>query len=150
MKLDSGRVVFSHNDLQYGNILRLSVSRELLFLDYEYAGSNYDFANHFCEWMANNDSSMPHILDPSLYPSKEIQTQFIRHYLKTQRKFGYYQTSCIEDILERVLYFTAISHLLWGIFRGTSLLNMRKDFDYLSYGLGRIHLYFKMRSMLLL
>lgn len=110
-------MVFSHNDLQYGNILRHSVSKELLFLDYEYAGTNYmefDFANHFSEWMANYHPSMPHILDPSLYPTKEVQLDFIRHYIHTQEKFGYSQRANAEDILERIPYFTAVSHLLWG------------------------------------
>lgn len=146
-------MVFSHNDLQYGNILRLSVSKELLFLDYEYAGTNYieyDFANHFCEWMANYNSSMPHILDQSLYPSKEVQLDFITHYINTQEKFGYSRMAKAEEILDRIPYFTAISHLLWGfwgIFRGTSL-NVGNDFDYLAYGLARIQMYFEMRSLL--
>ncbi len=149
-------MVFSHNDLQPGNILRLSVSKELLFLDYEYAGTNYmeyDFANHFCEWMANYHSSTPHILDHNLYPTKEVQLDFIRQYISTQEKFGYTQKANAEDILERIPYFTAISHLLWGfwgIFRGVTLLDIANDFDYIEYGRERILMYFEIRSLLLL
>lgn len=149
-------MVFSHNDLQYGNILRLSESRELLFLDFEYSGTNYmeyDFANHFCEWMADYHSPRPHFLDKDLYPTKELQLEFINHYINTQRKFGYARIADAKDILDRIPYFTAISHLLWGfwgIFRGESLLNVTSEFDYLAYGLGRILMYIETRSLLVL
>ena len=144
-------MVFSHNDLQYGNIIRLSETKELVFLDYEYAGTNYmeyDFANHFCEWMANYHSSTPHILAKNLYPTNEEQLAFINHYLNSQKLFGYSQMASAEEILTRIPYFTAISHLLWGfwgIFRGMALLNIPSDFDYLSYGLGRILMYFELK-----
>jgi choline/ethanolamine kinase len=148
-------VVFSHNDLQYGNILRLSESGELVFLDFEYAGTNYveyDFANHFCEWMADYHSSRPHALDPNLYPTQDVQYDFITQYINTQKKFGY-PVADAKAIMDRMPYFTAISHLLWGfwgIFRGASLLNIGSDFDYLAYGLGRIRMYGETRSLLVL
>ncbi len=151
-KLDSGLCVFSHNDLQYGNILKLS-EKELVCIDFEYAGTNYlefDFANHFCEWMADYHSSEPHVLNPDRYPSQDVQLDFINHYISIQKKFGY-PAADAKEILGRIPYFTAISHLLWGfwgIFRGASLLNTQNDFDYLAYGLVRIRMYLESRSLL--
>jgi thiamine kinase-like enzyme len=53
-------VVFSHNDLQEGNILiRPEFECEndkLVLIDFEYCSYNYrgfDLANHFCEWSYN-------------------------------------------------------------------------------------------------
>lgn len=48
-------VVFSHNDMQEGNILlRLNTAKpELVLIDFEYCSYNYrgfDIANHFVEW----------------------------------------------------------------------------------------------------
>lgn len=48
-------VVFSHNDMQEGNILirQNSAKTELVVIDFEYCSYNYrgfDVANHFCEW----------------------------------------------------------------------------------------------------
>lgn len=46
-------VVFCHNDLLLANILYEKESDALNFIDFEYAGPNYqsyDIANHFCEF----------------------------------------------------------------------------------------------------
>jgi len=50
-------VVFSHNDLQEGNILIRAEHEgpqdKLVLIDFEYCSYNYrgfDLANHFCEW----------------------------------------------------------------------------------------------------
>lgn len=49
------QVVFSHNDMQEGNILLRQSSQkpELVVIDFEYCSYNYrgfDVANHFLEW----------------------------------------------------------------------------------------------------
>lgn len=46
-------IVFCHNDLLLGNILHEKNSHSIEFIDFEYAGPNYqayDIANHFCEF----------------------------------------------------------------------------------------------------
>jgi thiamine kinase-like enzyme len=52
-------VVFCHNDVQHGNVLRrLNPPGALMLIDYEYAGFNYrafDIGNHFCEWVRGHD-----------------------------------------------------------------------------------------------
>ena len=46
-------LVFCHNDLLLGNILYDEIEHSIEFIDFEYAGANYqsyDIANHFCEF----------------------------------------------------------------------------------------------------
>ena len=57
---------------------------QIVVVDFEYASPNpaaFDIANHFHEWTANYHSSVPHLLDPSLYPSLEDRRNFYRAYL---------------------------------------------------------------------
>lgn len=83
-RLDS-QVVFCHNDINIGNILKLP--HKLMIIDYEYGSYNYrgfDFGNHFCEWMFNNNyKEYPFFqYDYSLYPSREQQIHFAKAYMK--------------------------------------------------------------------
>ncbi|KAI7825468.1 kinase-like domain-containing protein [Kickxella alabastrina] len=81
-------IVFAHDDLQYGNILRLRDTGELVVVDFEYAGYNYrgfDIANHFCEWMADyHHVKHPHLLNESAYPDKNQREGFLRTYVKAK------------------------------------------------------------------
>ncbi|KAJ2639570.1 hypothetical protein GGF44_002662, partial [Coemansia sp. RSA 1694] len=81
-------VVFAHDDLQYGNILRLEKTGELVVVDFEYAGYNYrgfDIANHFCEWMADyHHAEHPHVLVEDAYPTLEQRKGFLRTYVKAK------------------------------------------------------------------
>ncbi|OBZ79032.1 putative choline kinase [Grifola frondosa] len=83
--------VFSHNDTQYGNLLRLKTPKEgipehrqIIVVDFEYASPNtaaFDIANHFHEWTANYHGSAPHILDPARYPTFDERRNFYGAYL---------------------------------------------------------------------
>ena len=79
-----------------GTLLMLSSPLdETNFIDYEYGGHNYrsfDIANHFCEF-AGFDA------DYSLYPTREFQLQWLRHYLASYHECR----TC----------FTAKSHSRW-------------------------------------
>ncbi|PIA13696.1 kinase-like protein [Coemansia reversa NRRL 1564] len=81
-------VVFAHADLQYGNILRLKHTGELVVVDFEYAGYNYrgfDIANHFCEWMADYyHPDHPHLLNEDMYPTQSERECFLRTYIKAK------------------------------------------------------------------
>ncbi|KAK6626814.1 hypothetical protein RUM44_009291 [Polyplax serrata] len=93
LKQFNSAIVFSHNDLQEGNILITHDSIDsnepnLVFIDYEYCSYNYrgfELANHFLEYtMKYNMKEYPHFeIDLSVYPSVEQQLAFIREYLKT-------------------------------------------------------------------
>lgn len=52
----NNKIVFCHNDLLLANILHDHAKHSIEFIDFEYAGPNYqayDIANHFCEFAGN-------------------------------------------------------------------------------------------------
>ncbi|KAH6667523.1 choline kinase-like protein [Halenospora varia] len=110
------RLVFAHNDTQYGNILRLipppaptpsadgsipppsplllpqNHHKQLVVIDFEYASANtpgLEFANHFTEWCYNyHDPAAPWACHTSRYPSLEQQRKFIRSYVNHRPQFN--------------------------------------------------------------
>ncbi|KAI9651637.1 MAG: hypothetical protein M1831_000570 [Alyxoria varia] len=91
-------LVFSHNDTQYGNILRLdppgesplllpaNSHRRLIVIDFEYANANtrgLEFANHFTEWCYDyHEPTHSYACNTALYPRPEEQQRFIKAYLR--------------------------------------------------------------------
>ncbi|RFU34029.1 hypothetical protein B7463_g2282, partial [Scytalidium lignicola] len=103
------RLVFAHNDTQYGNILRLvpehvpgaapsplllpsNSHKQLVVIDFEYASANtpgLEFANHFTEWCYNyHDEARPWACNTNLYPTIEEQRRFIRSYVNHRPQFN--------------------------------------------------------------
>ncbi|KAK0729950.1 kinase-like domain-containing protein [Lasiosphaeris hirsuta] len=99
------KLVFAHNDTQYGNILRIrpddekspllvpaNEHKQLVVIDFEYAAANlpgYELANHFSEWTYNyHDPIAPYACDTSKYPTLEQQHRFIRAYVDHKPKFS--------------------------------------------------------------
>ncbi|KAL9128194.1 MAG: hypothetical protein Q9217_003094 [Psora testacea] len=92
------KLVFAHNDTQYGNLLRLEPSgesplllpanehKQLVVIDFEYASANVpglEFANHFTEWCYDyHDTSKPYALREKWYPTVEEQRRFIKAYVQ--------------------------------------------------------------------
>ncbi|KAF2124719.1 kinase-like protein [Dothidotthia symphoricarpi CBS 119687] len=91
------RLVFSHNDTQYGNILRMmpegesplllpgNQHKQLVVIDFEYANANLpglEFANHFTEWTYNyHDATQSWKCNDKYYPTADEQHRFLRTYL---------------------------------------------------------------------
>ncbi|KAK0100529.1 hypothetical protein ONS95_006989 [Cadophora gregata] len=104
------RLVFAHNDTQYGNILRLvpeklsegsapsplllpeNRHKQLIVIDFEYASANtpgLEFANHFTEWCYNyHDTTRAWACNTQRYPTLEQQMTFIRSYLNHRPQFN--------------------------------------------------------------
>eukprot|EP00158_Paraphelidium_tribonemae_P008319 Partr_v1_DN28550_c1_g1_i10_m73565 putative choline kinase len=83
-------VVFTHNDLQYGNILQRVPSKDIMLIDFEYACYNYrgfDIANHFCEWAADYHTDTPHVMHFDRMPNQEQQLRFFNSYLDARDAF---------------------------------------------------------------
>ncbi|KAL7419477.1 hypothetical protein Q5752_006315 [Cryptotrichosporon argae] len=91
------RIVFAHNDTQYGNLLRLDVElpkghpehHRYIVIDFEYAAPNprgYDIANHFHEWRANyHHPTLAHSLQPHFaYPTRAERDDWYRAYLSVE------------------------------------------------------------------
>ncbi|KAL9079757.1 MAG: hypothetical protein Q9157_001378 [Trypethelium eluteriae] len=99
------RLIFAHNDTQYGNILRYvpqgdsplllpaNEHKQLVVIDFEYANANVpglEFANHFTEWCYNyHDDRSPYTLNHWAYPSTSEQYRFLRSYVHHQPRFSF-------------------------------------------------------------
>ncbi|KAJ9155222.1 Choline kinase [Pleurostoma richardsiae] len=98
------RLVFAHNDTQYGNILRIrpddekspllqpsNQHKQLVVIDFEYASANVpglEFANHFTEWTYNyHDPLAPYACNTDVYPTPEQQHRFIKAYVEHRPQF---------------------------------------------------------------
>lgn len=124
-------VVFAHNDTQYGNILRLKDSNELVVIDFEYAGYNprgYDIANHFCEWMYDYHSQQPAHMTITDYPTKKQQLRFLESYIS--------QSDLVisaEELMKEVELWKMVCHLFWGLWGVIQASQSEIDFDYAYY-----------------
>ncbi|KAJ1858574.1 hypothetical protein LPJ73_001886 [Coemansia sp. RSA 2703] len=166
-------VVFAHDDLQYGNILRLSSTGELVVVDFEYAGYNYrgfDIANHFCEWMADyHHETQPHLLNEASYPEKKQREGFLRTYVKAKafldanmkadagvvesdegkvvlREITLSDQRIAEEIerLEsEVGVFIPASHFHWGVWGLLQACSSEIDFDYVGYATQRLAIFLR-------
>lgn len=169
-------VVFCHNDINAGNILRLP--NKLMIIDYEYGSYNYrgfDFGNYFCEFMFNNNyENAPYFqYNLEMYPSREHQLMFIRTYLKrfkeisekkrlNNRSFENNENINInnksarendftfneEHLLLEANYFALASHLFWCVWAVCQAATSQIKFGYLEYALARCDAYFTQKSSL--
>ncbi|KAE8727813.1 putative choline kinase 1 [Hibiscus syriacus] len=147
---DDQEIGFSHNDLQYGNIMMDEEIRAITLIDYEYASYNpvaYDLANHFCEMAANYHSETPHILDYTIYPDTEERRRFIRAYI------GSSGNEPIDAEVERLLAdaekYTVASHLFWGLWGIISAYVNKIEFDYMEYARQRLKQYWFKKALAL-
>ncbi|KAI0762666.1 kinase-like protein [Fomes fomentarius] len=163
----TGRRVFSHNDAQYGNLLRLrtlkegqTAHRQIIVVDFEYASPNpaaFDIANHFHEWTVDYHGPTPHILDPARYPTLEERQNFYRAYLThTGCHIDAPEPSLAPDLSadalaaemdrldSQVRVWSPASHgmwAVWGIVQAREFVEGKDgepEFDYLGYALCRM------------
>ncbi|KAJ4953479.1 hypothetical protein NE237_030311 [Protea cynaroides] len=121
-------VVFAHNDLLSGNLMLNEDEEKLYFIDFEYGSYSYrgfDIGNHFSEYAGFD-------CDYSLYPDKDAQYHFFRHYLQPDKP----QEVSDEDLealyVETNSYMLA-SHLYWALWALIQAKMSPIDFDYLGY-----------------
>ncbi|KAK2161565.1 hypothetical protein NP493_1576g00005 [Ridgeia piscesae] len=94
-------VVFCHNDLLPANIVYDEKKGVLAFIDFEYAGFNYEglaIGNHFAEYIGVED------IDCNLYPDREYQLQWLRTYLEFKAVQQRSDSSKVTDRDVEVLY----------------------------------------------
>ena len=98
------KLIFAHNDTQYGNLMRLQPAgesplqqpsnqhKQLVVIDFEYAGQNtvgLEFANHFTEWCYDyHDPDQPWACNTKAYPSPDEQYRFVRSYVMHRPQFN--------------------------------------------------------------
>ncbi|KAI0980440.1 hypothetical protein GJ496_007168 [Pomphorhynchus laevis] len=103
-------VLFSHNDVQPGNLL-LMESGEIKLIDYEYSGYNYrgfDLGNFFCEFMFDYNCNVYPYFNCNFdrYPSIETQREFIEEYVRSWMKnnIGKQQTMQCNGHFDSTVY----------------------------------------------
>uniref|UniRef100_A0A453E859 Choline kinase N-terminal domain-containing protein n=3 Tax=Triticinae TaxID=1648030 RepID=A0A453E859_AEGTS len=145
------RVVFCHNDLQYGNIMIYEETRQVTLIDYEYASFNpvaFDIANHFCEMAADYHSDTPHVMDFTKYPDVDEQRRFLEAYLSSSGE----NTSDVEveTLLGLIAKYSLTSHLFWGLWGIVSAhVNKNIDFEYKEYARHRFDQYWDTKPRIL-
>ncbi|CAH9083855.1 unnamed protein product [Cuscuta epithymum] len=121
-------VVFAHNDLLCGNLMLNDDEGKLYFIDFEYGSYNYrgfDIGNHFNEYAGYE-------CDYTLYPSKNEQFHFFRHYLNAQQPNEVSEKDLEALYVETNTYMLA-SHLYWALWALIQAKISPIDFDYLGY-----------------
>ncbi|XP_037404548.1 probable choline kinase 2 [Triticum dicoccoides] len=145
------RVVFCHNDLQYGNIMIYEETRQVTLIDYEYASFNpiaFDIANHFCEMAADYHSDTPHVMDFTKYPDMDEQRRFIEAYLSSSGENP--SDVEVETLLGLIAKYSLTSHLFWGLWGIVSAhVNKNIDFEYKEYARHRFDQYWDTKPRIL-
>ncbi|KAL8480244.1 hypothetical protein ACS0TY_026461 [Phlomoides rotata] len=121
-------VVFCHNDLLSGNLMLNDNEDKLYFIDFEYGSYNYrgfDIGNHFNEYAGYD-------CDYRMYPSKDEQYNFFRHYLRPDRPNEVLDKE-LEALYAETNTYMLASHLYWALWALIQAKMSPIDFDYLGY-----------------
>lgn len=117
------------------------------FIDYEYADFNYqayDIGNHFNEFAGINN------VDSSLYPSCELQFDWLTTYLESFKwSSGVDSTVTKKEVLEvhvQVCKFSLVAHLFWCLWALLQAKHSTIDFDFQRYAMARFNYYFEKKQ----
>ncbi|XP_068170307.1 ethanolamine kinase 2 [Antennarius striatus] len=141
-RIDSPTVL-CHNDLLTKNIIYNQEEGIVRFIDYEYADFNYqafDIGNHFNEFAGVND------VNYSLYPSKELQRDWLMAYLESWKRSSGRDAIVTEAEVTRLhvhaCKFSLASNFLWGLWAILQSRYSSIDFDFHRYAAARLGHYF--------
>ncbi|CAG8648629.1 10586_t:CDS:2 [Cetraspora pellucida] len=135
-------VVFCHNDLLSGNIIYDEAINKISFIDLEYGSMNYrsfDLANHFNEFAGFE-------CDYSLYPSKEFQQKWLRHYLCSYKPGATITDEEVNELYREVNKFALASHFYWGVWGLVQAQFSEINFDYIGYAKLRFGEYYNKKE----
>ncbi|CAO3623926.1 unnamed protein product [Cunninghamella blakesleeana] len=140
-KVDSP-VVFGHNDLQYGNILKRDDTGDLVLVDFEYSGYNtrgFDIGNHFIEWRYDYHGERPAAMTEP-FPTDEEQVRFIEAYLDTNKnELNIKDDISIEEVQQEVKIWLMAIHCTWGLWGLIQASLSEIEFDYFFYSMDRLN-----------
>ncbi|XP_010006615.1 PREDICTED: ethanolamine kinase 2 [Chaetura pelagica] len=144
-------IVLCHNDLLCKNIIYDRTREQVRFIDYEYTGYNYqafDIGNHFNEFAGVKE------VDYQLFPSKEIQLQWLHFYLLAYKQLTQGDPGSLgvseeelESLYVQVNKFTLASHFFWACWGLIQDKYSTIDFNFLRYAKLRFKQYFKMKPV---
>ena len=130
-------IVFCHNDLLSGNIIKNS--DKITFIDFEYGGANYqsfDIANHFCEFAGLD-------CDYNLYPDHSFQMVWLKEYLLEYTKEKV-TDEMVNELCKQVDQVKHLPHLFWAAWALVEAEYSSIDFDYLDFAIKRMNEYRKL------
>ncbi|KAI8078200.1 kinase-like domain-containing protein [Gilbertella persicaria] len=138
-------IVFSHNDLLYGNIIYDEEKQEANFIDYEYgcyAFRGFDIGNHFNEFAGFE-------CEYWRYPTKEFQMKWYDWYLTEFNKGVRPSEQDKEQLFKEVNGFSLASHFYWGLWAMIQAKISDIDFNYMDYAVLRFNEYHKRKQQVL-
>lgn len=140
-------VVLCHNDLLTKNIIYNHKEGMVKFIDYEYADYNYqafDIGNHFNEFAGVND------VDYSLYPSWELQRDWLTAYLESYKHGTGHEVTVtdaeVTQLYIQVCKFSLASNFFWGLWAILQSRYSSIDFDFQRYATARLNYYFEKKE----
>lgn len=148
VKSNRSLLVFSHNDLLFGNIVYNQANNSIKFIDYEFSHVNYqafDIGNHFNKFAGAGLS-----VNYSLFPSRDFQIKWLRIYLESFYSMvnSFYEKSAnntsgkkmilvdekmVNQFYEEVNMFTLLSHFLWTVWSLVQAQSSLIEFDFRAY-----------------
>ncbi|KAJ0981087.1 hypothetical protein J5N97_009342 [Dioscorea zingiberensis] len=134
-------IVFAHNDLLCGNLMMNDAEGKLYFIDFEYGSYSFrgfDIANHFNEYAGYE-------CDYTLYPDKDAQYHFFRHYLQPDKPHEVTEEDLKALYVETNTYRLA-SHIYWGLWAIIQAKMSPLDFNYFGYFFLRYAEYKKLKE----
>ncbi|KAM4734979.1 ethanolamine kinase 2 [Anableps anableps] len=139
--------VLCHNDLLTKNIIYNSQEGTVKFIDYEYADYNYqafDIGNHFNEFAGVTD------VDYSLYPSRELQRDWLTTYLESYKHSTGREVTVtdaeVTQLYIQVCKFSLASNFFWGLWAILQSHYSSIDFDFQRYAIARLSYYFEKKE----
>ncbi|XP_038561764.1 ethanolamine kinase 1-like isoform X2 [Micropterus salmoides] len=140
-------IVLCHNDLLTKNIIYNHKEGMVKFIDYEYADYNYqafDIGNHFNEFAGVND------INCSLYPSRELQRDWLMAYLESYKQSTGHEVTVTEaevtQLYIQVCKFSLASNFFWGLWAILQSQYSSIDFDFQRYSMARLRFYFEKKE----
>ncbi|CAO3702338.1 unnamed protein product [Rhizopus stolonifer] len=137
-------IVFSHNDLLFGNIIYDDEKEEAHFIDYEYgchAYRGFDIGNHFNEFAGFE-------CEYWRYPTKEFQLKWFDWYLTEYNGVPPTEEEK-EKMYKEVSAFSLASHYYWGLWAMIQAMVSDIDFNYMEYAVLRLNEYHKLKDQVL-
>jgi len=149
-------IVFCHNDLNAGNMLLETESRDIAIIDYEYGSYNFrgfDLGNFFNEWMMNYKvNEHPYYkIQTEFWPTRTQQTEFFREYIAESKRLEKQTTISvsadeISALRAETEQFSLCSHLLWCLWGIMQVGVSDLKFGFLEFAKARFELYLKQKS----
>lgn len=135
-------LVLCHNDLLVKNLIYDEKNEKISVIDFEYTNLNYslfDIANHFVEYAGVDDA------DFTIYPTRDEQKRWLTFYFRTRRID---ESIVTDDLCQLIDRFSALAHLMWGLWALVQSHLSELDFDYVHYAQLRLSSYQQLKSTL--